>query len=102
MVSLLLGFAELKSIDIRIGEVHRPYFVAKKYAQEGKGILNSKHRYSLAADIWLTDPTGKKIIWDKSHYLYRELGEFWEAIGGTWGGSWKKPDVYHFELRGRI
>lgn len=28
---------------------------------------------------------------------YQELGEFWESIGGTWGGRFSFRDCVHFE-----
>lgn len=29
---------------------------------------------------------------------YTALGEFWEGLGGVWGGRWKDPcDPYHFQ-----
>ena len=36
---------------------------------------------------------------------YRRLGEFWESIGGTWGGRWKElyppdGDYQHFQWSG--
>jgi len=102
MVELLLGYADLKKIRWRYGEAHRPGFVAEKYAKLGTGIKNSKHRYSLAIDIWITDQSGKKIVWN--HKPYIPLGLFWKSIGGRWGGlkSYggdfnRLNDPYHFE-----
>lgn len=98
MVELLFGYARLAGIPIRYGEAHRPYFVAEKYAKEGKGIIKSKHRWSLAVDIWITDSEiGNKILWKDDRY--KTLGDFWKFIGGKWGGNFKKPyDPYHFEF----
>jgi hypothetical protein len=29
---------------------------------------------------------------------YTTLGQYWESLGGVWGGRWKDPcDPYHFE-----
>jgi hypothetical protein len=29
---------------------------------------------------------------------YTTLGQYWESLGGVWGGRWKEPfDPYHFE-----
>ncbi|EIH4172001.1 M15 family metallopeptidase, partial [Escherichia coli] len=29
---------------------------------------------------------------------YRPLGEYWESIGGTWGGRFSRADGNHFSL----
>jgi len=59
--------------------------------------LNSKHLSGLAVDLLLMKD-GFPI--DNSP-VYRLMGEYWERIGGRWGGRWKMPngdwDVYHFE-----
>ena len=95
MLCQLFLYSIRNKIPIRQGEAHRPFFVAQKYVVDGTGILNSKHRYSLAQDIWITDAGGKKILW--KHPDYKKLGLYWESMGGTWGGRFKRKDVYHFE-----
>jgi len=96
MVIALLIFAKARGIGIRLGEAHRPAFVAKKYYKEGTGILNSKHKYSLAIDLWITT-TGKNILWKDG--AYGVLGEYWDSIGGIWGGNFRRrKDPYHFEF----
>jgi hypothetical protein len=95
MVARLLTFALDQRIPIRIAEAHRPAFVAEKYAKEGLGIIDSKHRYSLAVDIWVTSKTGLDI--DYRSPEYETLGSYWKDLGGTWGGSWKRRDSVHFE-----
>ena len=58
--------------------------------------LNSKHLSGLAVDFaWMDN--GKPI----ETFLFLMMGEYWESIGGRWGGRWQVPngdmDVYHFE-----
>jgi hypothetical protein len=97
MVRMLLEFADFQGIPIRLGEAHRPYFVAKKYSKEGKGILNSKHRWSLAIDIWIIDDTGKKIIWKDVRYAV--LADYWQnTLKGKAGFYFSRCDAYHFEF----
>ena len=32
---------------------------------------------------------------------YDDLGEYWESIGGVWGGRWSSlGDIFHFEYQG--
>ncbi len=63
------------------------------YATSGH-INRSKHYDRLAVDLnlfrdgnYLTDTD-----------LYRPLGSFWKAIGGTWGGDFRSKDGNHFSL----
>jgi len=37
-------------------------------------------------------------VWLKETEDHRELGEFWEFMGGTWGGDFDKPDGNHYSL----
>jgi len=53
MTVQLLLFCEYWEIPVRDGEAHRPRMVAEDYQRRGVGILNSKHRKSLAKDWWI-------------------------------------------------
>ena len=101
MVIELLKFCRNNEVPVRLGEAHRPAFVAEKYAAEGIGIIKSKHRYSLAIDIWIYCKGGMDIDWKDPRYEI--MGKFWEGMGGTWGGNFKKlRDLYHFELADKV
>lgn len=98
MFLLLLKEAERLGYDWVIEWSYRPKDYAEKYAEEGKGISNSLHSILLAIDLYL---------WKDDKYLttveeYLELGEYWESIGGSWGGRFKvsngKTDIVHFSL----
>lgn len=54
----------------------------------------SLHRLRLAQDFNLFR-NGRFLRSTKSHL---PLGEYWESIGGTWGGRFKKPDGNHYSL----
>jgi len=68
---------------VTVGEVWRPQEMQEIYYQQGKTkTLSSKHTQRLAIDLnlfiagkYVTDPE-----------KYRPLGEFWESLGGRWGG----------------
>ena len=100
MCRMLEEYAILLDIPIRHGEAHRPKVLAEEYARTGVGILESKHRYSLAKDYCITTNRGRGIDWAKEYKIdYFLLGQFWEFIGGVWGGNFKKRyDPYHFEF----
>ena len=53
---------------------------------------NSKHYSRLAIDLNLFKDG--KYLFDTADHI--ELGEFWERIGGTWGGRFN--DGNHYEL----
>ena len=106
----LLNFAIEQGIPIRGGEWQRPDLLTRIYStgidivnrglklfSPVVGIQASKHIPSLAVDLWITDDTGKKILWADPRY--EALGRFWESLGGTWGGRFKKPDIYHMEIK---
>ena len=56
------------------------------------GHPNSCHKFSLAVDVYLTK-NGKILT---SLDDYREAGEYWESIGGKWGGRFS--DAFHFSI----
>ncbi|MCF4091857.1 M15 family metallopeptidase, partial [Escherichia coli] len=63
-------------------------------AKSGKGIRNSLHTLRLAVDFNLFI-NGK---YQADTDAYRPLGEYWESIGGTWGGRFSRADGNHFSL----
>lgn len=100
------GFAH--GYNIVLGQVHRPfilqllYFFGFNIIQENNTIklvkikrrsktLKGKHLDKLAADYTLFI-AGKYI---KNKEKYRPLGEYWESLGGRWGGRFGvKPQDY--------
>jgi len=85
MVSLLIQFAILRGYEITLGDA---------YATSGHK-KNSKHYRRLAIDLNLFK-NGKYLTETEDH---KELGEFWESIGGIWGGRFKHPDGNHYESK---
>ncbi|MCF4091851.1 M15 family metallopeptidase, partial [Escherichia coli] len=63
-------------------------------AKSGKGIRNSLHTLRLAVDFNLFINGEYQADTD----AYRPLGEYWESIGGTWGGRFSRADGNHFSL----
>lgn len=62
------------------------------------------HPQWLAVDLALWDDMDKDGTVDKEEIRwkmdprYTTLGQYWESLGGIWGGRWKDPfDPYHFE-----
>jgi len=58
----------------------------------------SMHQLDRARDIAIIDDKGNVVNNYGDHPNYAVLGKFWEDIGGTYGGFWKKfRDIFHFE-----
>lgn len=93
LADLIVRAYEL-GFQLSLGEAYRPPEVAEKYAIEGRGIQNSLHTIRLAIDLNLFQ--NGKYLTISSDYL--PLGEFWETLGGSWGGRFSKPDGNHFSL----
>lgn len=62
-----------------------------------KHMKSSLHYIGLAKDFDLFK-NGKYLINTEDH---RPLGEFWESIGGTWGGRFGDGNHYSIEHEGK-
>jgi D-alanyl-D-alanine carboxypeptidase len=90
MIALLILHAEQKGYEITFGDAYRDPRV--KY-----GHPMSLHRSRLAVDLNLFRD-GRYLFSTKSHL---PLGEYWESIGGTWGGRFQDGNHYSLEYEGR-
>lgn len=86
MVALLIQFAYEQGYELTFGDA---------WASSGHK-KNSNHYIRLAIDLNLFK-NGKYLRSTKSH---EPLGEFWESIGGAWGGRFKDGNHYSLEHRG--
>ncbi|MBA7495774.1 hypothetical protein ES702_06363 [subsurface metagenome] len=82
MVALLILFAYQKGYELTFGDA---------YAHDGHK-ANSFHYKRLAIDLNLFKG-GKYLSKTEDH---KELGEFWESIGGSWGGHWDDGNHYSY------
>lgn len=95
MIAQLISFAQEKGLRLTFGEAYRTPEQAKLNARTGKGISNSLHTQRLAVDFNLFVNGQYKTRTED----YLPLGEYWESIGGSWGGRFKSnPDGNHFSL----
>lgn len=105
MLSKMLDYIVNQGLPVRMGELHRPKFVAEHYVKLKTGILNSLHRKSLAIDIWVSYK-GYDVAWEDSG-IYEKLAIFWESMGGKAGRFFypnkpiEKNDIYHFEFNAK-
>jgi len=87
MVSLLIAYAYQNGYELTFGDA---------WAQSGHK-NNSLHYDRLAIDLNLFK-NGKYMLSTEDH---RQLGEFWELIGGSWGGHYDDGNHYSLEHEGR-
>jgi len=86
MVGKLIDFATANGYELTFGDAYRdtrcPY-----------GAVKSKHHDRLAVDFNLFID-GKYCQSTESH---RPLGEYWESIGGRWGGRFRDGNHYEYK-----
>jgi len=95
MVSELINFAYVRGYELTFGDAYRDPRAFGRIGQKLPGSYSaakSLHKYRLAIDFNLFKD-GKYLTETED---YRELGEYWISIGGTWGGKFR--DGNHFSL----
>ncbi|MEX3171572.1 M15 family metallopeptidase [Serratia proteamaculans] len=95
LIAQLILWADEKGMRVTFGEAYRTPEQAALNAKKGSGISNSLHTKRLAVDLNLFI-NGQ---YQTNSAAYLPLGEFWESIGGSWGGRFRdRPDGNHFSL----
>jgi hypothetical protein len=89
MISHLIIFADSLGYELTFGE---------SYDDDGIGhMLHSLHYLKLAQDFNLFQD-GVYLVSTEDHL---PLGEYWESIGGSWGGRFNDGNHYSLEHNGR-
>lgn len=98
MVARLIEFAYANGYELTVGDGYRdPRLHGALGVKIGYGAANSCHKIRLAIDLNLFRD-GKYLTATKD---YRVLGEFWESIGGAWGGRFSDGNHFSIEHEGR-
>lgn len=97
MVGKLIEWAYANGYELTFGEALRTQEQATSNAATGKGISNSLHLIRLAVDFNLF--IGGTYKTDTPSY--QPLGEYWESIGGAWGGRFNDGNHFSLEHQGR-
>ena len=97
MIADLIVFAYDNGFELTFAEAYRTPEQAALNAKAGKGISTSLHLDRLAVDFNLFKD-GAYLSQTEDH---RPLGEYWESIGGAWGGRFKDGNHYSLEHGGR-
>lgn len=94
-IAKLILWANEQGYKLTFGEAYRTPAQAKLNAKSGVGISNSLHTERLAVDFNLFING----VYQERTEAYKPLGEYWESLGGAWGGRFKsRPDGNHFSF----
>lgn len=94
MVGKLLTHIYASGYAVSFGEAWRTPEQAALNASKGIGIKNSLHCSRLAIDLNFWKDGG---LITAPH----EVGEYWESIGGSWGGRFGDPPHFSLAYGGR-
>jgi hypothetical protein len=96
VADLILKAYEL-GYEVTLGDAYRdPRLHGAVGEKKGYGHSKSCHKLRLAIDLNLFKG-GKFLSTTDDH---RELGEWWESQGGTWGGRFNDGNHYSLEYEG--
>lgn len=97
MVSELIQKAIELGFEVTLGEAWRSPQEAARLAAAGKGSEKSLHSERLAIDLNLF----RDGVYLKSIKSHEPLGEYWESLGGSWGGRFGDGNHYSLKHAGR-
>lgn len=97
MVARLILKAEEMGFAVTFGEAWRSEEEARRLASSHAGIRRSLHCDRLAVDLNLFVDG----VWMNTTAAHRPLGEWWESIGGSWGGRFGDGNHYSLAHEGR-
>lgn len=87
MLSELIGYITLCGYEVTLAVGYVPYGVTKRAKW-------SLHHKRLAQDLNLFHH-GKYLRTTRAHTRF---GLYWESLGGSWGGRFKRKDGNHYSL----
>ncbi len=92
--AMLVLYAESLGYELTYGDAYRdPRVHGKLGKKKSYSAAKSRHKLRLATDFNLFKH-GKYLTSTKAH---APLGEYWEKMGGTWGGRFKRADGNHYQ-----
>tara|TARA_R100000687_G_scaffold62905_1_gene50873 strand:+ start:303 stop:608 length:306 start_codon:yes stop_codon:yes gene_type:complete len=95
MVADLILFAYENGYELTVGDAYRdPRVFGKVGDKLHYSSANSLHKSRLAIDLNLFKD-GQFLTRTSDH---QPLGEYWESIGGTWGGRFTNADGNHYSI----
>lgn len=98
MIGLLIEWAYQNGYELTFGDAYRdPRLHGDVGVKKGYGKDISLHKSRLAVDFNLFKD-GRFLQETEDH---RPLGEYWESLGGSWGGRFQDGNHYSLEHEGR-
>lgn len=98
MVGRLIAFAYSSGYELTFGDAYRdPRVHGAVGTTKSYSSANSLHKERLAIDFNLF----KDGVYLTRSEDYGKLGEFWESIGGAWGGRFNDGNHFSMEHQGR-
>ena len=98
MIAQLIEYAYANGYELTFGDAFRdPRLHGDVGVKKGYSSANSLHKSRLAVDFNLFKD-GEYLTSTEAH---KPLGEYWESIGGTWGGRFNDGNHYSLEHQGR-
>lgn len=98
MIGQLITWAYAHGYQLTVGDAYRdPRVFGMVGVTKGYGRARSLHKQRLAMDLNLF-VDGEYMADSDS---YRPLGEYWESIGGSWGGRFNDGNHFSLEHEGR-
>lgn len=93
MLGLLIEYAYQQGYELTFGDAYRdPRLHGEMGVKKSYSAAKSVHKLRLAVDFNLFKD-GKYLTATED---YKQLGEYWESLGGCWGGRFN--DGNHFSL----
>ena len=98
LIGLLIEYAYQQGYELTFGDAYRdPRVHGHVGVKKSYSSANSLHKSRLAVDFNLFKD-GQYLTTTEAH---RPLGEYWESLGGTWGGRFNDGNHYSLEHGGR-
>ena len=97
LIAKLIDFAYSQGYELTFGDAYRdPRTNGPMGVKLGYSHASSNHKQRLAVDFNLFKD-GKFLTGTEDH---RPLGEYWESLGGAWGGRFNDGNHYSIEHDG--
>lgn len=98
MIAQLIEYAYANGYELTFGDAYRdPRLHGDVGVKKSYSSASSLHKSRLAVDFNLFKD-GQYLTTTEAH---RPLGEYWESIGGAWGGRFNDGNHYSLEHGGR-
>lgn len=98
MIADLIIFAYDNGYELTLGDAFRdPRVHGSVGEKKSYSSANSNHKIRLAIDLNLF----KDGVFLTSSEDHKPLGQYWESIGGSWGGRFDDGNHYSLEWQGK-